>query len=213
MTHTLHREGSEESLKNDYILLITPAMGFNDQGAAEKIKKLVDIVFEAGPINYGAYELGKNILSGVNAEMIKETTRNNSRIRCVFTSKEKIKYIIRRVIEEDLGLSVTLSGLRFDIEEILKEMNIDPHSINIAMGTYGNVARLPDPNFRTITTMCGHGMVSPDTVKDMLIKIKKGRISFEEAGIELSKPCVCGVFNQERAARLLRKYCKLYSLN
>lgn len=212
MTHTLHREGSEESLENDYLLLITPAMGFNDEGAAEKIKKLIDIVFEVGPINYGAYELGKNVLSGVTAEMIKKETKNNSRIRCVFNSKEKVKEVIRRIIEEDLGLSVALTGLRFDIEEILREMNIHPNSLNIAMGTYGDIARLPDKNFRSITTMCGHAMISPDSVKEMIIKIKKGRISLKEAGIELSKPCVCGVFNPERASRLLEKYCRLYSL-
>ena len=213
MTHTLHREGSQQSLKNDYLLLITPAMGFNDQGAAEKFKKLIDIVFEVGPINYGAYELGKNILSGVDAETIKNVTVDNSRIRCVFNSKKKIKEIVRRIIEEDLGLSVTLSGLRFDIEQILKEMNICPHSINIAMGTYGDTTKLPDKNFRTITTMCGHAMISPDTVSEMIGKIKKRQISLEEAGIHLSKPCVCGVFNQERASKLLEKYCRLYSLN
>ena len=213
MTHTLHREGSEESLKKDYILLVTVAMGFNDQGAAEKIKKLVDIVFDVGPINYGCYELGKNILFGVDAETIKKATVNNSRIRCVFTTKEKIKEVVRGIIEKDLGLSVTLSGLRFDIEDILKEMNINPHSINFAMGTYGDVARLPDPNFRTITTMCGHGMLSPGLVEDMIVKVKKGKISLKEAGIRLAQPCVCGIVNQERASRLLKKYVKLYSLN
>jgi hypothetical protein len=78
------------------------------------------------------------------------------------------------------------------------------------MGTYGSLEKLPDPNFREITTMCGHGLVSPGLVKYMLIKIKAGRISYEEAGIELAKPCICGVFNQKRAEEILREIAPLY---
>jgi len=212
MTHTLHREGSDESLKDDYLLLITPAMKFNDKGAAGKIKELIDIVFDVGPTNYGCYEKGKNILSGIDVQTIKDATKDNSRIRCVFNSKEKFKEVIRRVVKADLGLSVTVSGLQSSVKEVLDELNIDAHSINIAMGTYGKIEKLPDENFRMITTMCGHGMVSPELVKDMIIKIKRGKISVSEAAIILSKPCACGIFNHERAAKLLKEFIPLYSI-
>jgi len=212
VTHTLHREGSDESLKDDYLLLITPAMKFNDKGAAGKIKKLIDIVFDVGPTNYGCYEKGQNILSGIDVQTIKDATKDNSRIRCVFNSKEKFKEVIRRVVKEDLGLSVTVSGLQSSVKEVLDELNIDAHSINIAMGTYGKTEKLPDENFRMITTMCGHGMVSPELVKDIIIRVKRGKISVSEAAITLSKPCACGVFNQERAARLLKEFIPLYSI-
>lgn len=212
MTHTLHREGSDESLKDDYLLLITPAMKLNDKGAAEKIKELIDIVFDIGPTNYGCYEKGKNILSGIDVQTIKDATKDNSRIRCVFNSKEKFKEVIRRVVKADLGLSVTVSGLQSSVKEVLDELNIDAHSINIAMGTHGKIEKLPDKNFRMITTMCGHGMVSPKLVKDMIIKIKRGKISVSEAAIEISKPCICGIFNQKRAAKLLKEFISLYSI-
>jgi len=212
MTHTLHREGSDESLKDDYLLLITPAMKFNDKGAAEKIKKLIDIVFDVGPTNYGCYEKGQNILSGIDVQTIKNATKDNSRIRCVFDSKEKFKEVIKRIVKADLGLSVAVTGLQSSIKEVLDELNIDAHSINIAMGTYGKTEKLPDENFRMITTMCGHGMISPDLVKDVIIKIKRKRISIKEAAIILSKPCACGIFNHERAARLLKEFIPLYSI-
>ncbi|MBA7579188.1 hypothetical protein ES708_21057 [subsurface metagenome] len=212
MTHTLHREGSDESLKDDYLLLITPAMKFNDKGAAGKIKKLIDIVFDVGPTNYGCYEKGQNILSGIDVQTIKDATKDNSRIRCVFDSKEKFKEVIKRIVKADLGLSVAVTGLQSSIKEVLDELNIDAHSINIAMGTYGKIEKLPDENFRRITTMCGHGMVSPELVKDMIIKIKRGKISVNEAAIEISKPCVCGIFNHKRAARLLKEFISLYSI-
>ena len=212
MTHTLHREGSCESLKDDYLLLITPAMKFNDKGAAEKIKKLIDIVFDVGPTNYGSYEKGRNILAGLDVQSIKDTTKDNSRIRCVFGDKEKFKEVIRRIVKADLGLSVAVSGLQSSVREVLDELNIDAHSINIAMGTYGKIEKLPDENFRMVTTMCGHAMISPGLVKDIIIKIKRGKVSIKEAAIILSKPCACGIFNHERAARLLKEFIPLYSI-
>ncbi|RCW41997.1 MULTISPECIES: hypothetical protein [unclassified Halanaerobium] len=210
MTHTLHREGSVESLQDDLLLLITPAITYNDKGAAEKIKKMIDIVFDVGPTNYGCYELGMNILSGVEVDVIKEETKDNSRIRCVFSDKEKFKDVLRRIIEADLGLSVTVSGLQSIVKEVLDEMEIDPHSVNLAMGTHGATEKLPDENFRKITTMCGHAMVAPGLVEDMIVKVKKGQLTIDEAAVEIAKPCICGVFNHERAALLLKEIMPLY---
>lgn len=212
MTHTLHREGSDESLKDDYLLLITPAMKLNDKGAAKKIKKLIDIVFDVGPANYGSYEKGRNILAGLDVQSIKDATKDNSRIRCVFSSKENFKEVIKRIVKADLGLSVTVSGLQSSIKKVLDELNIDAHSINIAMGTHGKTEKLPEENYRMITTMCGHGMVSPELVKNMIIKIKRKNISIKDAAIKLSKPCICGIFSHERAEKLLKEFIPLYSI-
>jgi len=218
MTHTLHREGSIESLKNDYSLLITPYKGCNDIGAEERIKKLVDIIFNIGPINFRFFRFPKDKEYNlpINDKKIlnfKNQIKDNTKIRCVFDDRKKIKEVIKRINKANLGLSVVVSGLRKEVEDILKELDIHPHSINIAMGTYGLIEKLPDPNFREITTMCGHGLVSPDLVKHMLIKIKAGKISYEEAGVELAKPCICGIFNQTRAVKILKKIAFLYDQN
>ena len=205
MTHTLHREGEPESLQEDFLLLITPAIGRNDRGAAEKLKRLIDIVFEFGPVNYGCYEIGRNIFSGVGADEIKEITGDRSRIRCVFSSREKFKRLIRRIAKEDLGLSVTVSGLTSAIKEITEELKLKPHSINLSLGVHGNQRLFPEDDIREITTMCGHGMVAPNLVRDMVIRVKRGRLTTNEASVELAKPCICGVFNTKRASDLLEK--------
>jgi len=128
----------------------------------------------------------------------------------VFDDKKKIKEVIKQINKTNYGLSVAISGPRKEIESMLKEINIQPHSINIAMGTYGLTKKLPGSNLRKITTMCGHGLISPELVKYMLDKIKAGKISYEEASIELAKPCICGVFNQKRAEEILREIAPLY---
>jgi hypothetical protein len=205
MTHTLHREGKADSLEKDFLLLVTPAVGRNDRAATEKLKRLIDIVFESDPVNYGCYERGKNIFSGVSIQEIKEATGDRSRIRCVFSDKEKFKNVIKRVVKEDLGLSVTVSGLMTVIKEIAEELQLKPHSVNLSLGVHGNRGLLPEDGIREITTMCGHGMIAPNLVKRMIIKVKRGRLTPYEAAIELAKPCICGIFNPERAANLLER--------
>jgi hypothetical protein len=37
----------------------------------------------------------------------------------------------------------------------------------------------------------------------MATQVKKGKKSLPEAAAELAKPCMCGVFNAQRAERLL----------
>ncbi|MCD6471610.1 hypothetical protein J7K55_00555 [Candidatus Aerophobetes bacterium] len=204
MTHTLHREGSEDTLKDDFPFLVTPVKGINDKGALRKLQRIIDIIFEVGPANYGGYEKG-NIFTGVTAEEVKKAINDRSRPRCLFSNREKLKEVLRRLVKENFGISITVSGLISEIERIARELDIKPHSINLSLGIHGKREYLPDEDIREITTMCGHGMVAPNLVKDMLLKVKKGEKTVEEAGIELAKPCVCGVFNQERASGLLSK--------
>ena len=40
----------------------------------------------------------------------------------------------------------------------------------------------------------------------ILEMLENGKITAEEAAQELSKPCVCGIFNPVRAARLLQEF-------
>jgi len=215
MTHTLHREGSIGSLKNDYCLLITPCKGYNNIQAEKRIIKAVNIIYEVGPTNFRIYRVPRKGVFNLpitkeKIEDYKSRVYDNTKIRCVFNDKNKVKEAIKRIKEAELGLSVVVTGIRKDVEGMCKKLNIQPHSINIAMGTYGKKELLPDSNFRKITTMCGHGIVAPELVRGLIRKIKKGEISYEKAGVELAKPCICGVFNQERATEILKEIISDY---
>lgn len=202
MTHTLHRRGDRESLENDYVFLCTPAKGVNTEGAAEKLVRILDIVMEVGPTNIGFYGHG-SMLSDVSVDEAKKAFHDTSRIRCCFDDKEKLKEVLKRVKQEDLGLSITVSGLIDEIEEISKELELKPHTINISCGVFGKVDRLPEKEVMEIATMCGHGLVSAALAKEVMDRLREGEIDFGEAIRRLGGPCTCGIFNPSRAHDIL----------
>ena len=83
MSHSLHRRGSAESLHHDFILLVTAASGINSEGSKDKLRRVLDLVWEVGPINTGSNEVG-TILSGVSVEEIKAGFTSVPRVRCCF---------------------------------------------------------------------------------------------------------------------------------
>lgn len=204
MTHSLHRCGHEQSLRKDYVFLCTPAKGINDQGAAEKLIRTLDILMEVGPANIGFYGHG-SLMTDVNIENVKKTLHNNSRLRCCFDDKEKLKEVLRRIKSEDLGLSITLSGLISELREISRELSLKPHTINISCGCFGKVERLPSKKIMEIATMCGHGMIGYPFIESVIKKIQEGKIDFSVAARQLGKPCTCGIFNPTRAQEVLEE--------
>ncbi|MCX8186969.1 MAG: hypothetical protein N3G48_07705 [Sulfolobales archaeon] len=53
-------------------------------------------------------------------------------------------------------------------------------------------------------------MLSPYHVNKMLSEVRKGRISYESAAVDLARPCICGIVNTKRAEEALRKLIKKY---
>ncbi|MDD3706196.1 MAG: hypothetical protein PHC45_09080, partial [Clostridiaceae bacterium] len=70
---------------------------------------------------------------------------------------------------------------------------------------WGDKARLPDEKYLEITSMCGHAMISVNLIKKMINDVKKGIKTIEQAAAELAKPCVCGIFNAEKAQKILEE--------
>lgn len=205
MSHSMHRRGPAESLKHDYILLVTAASGINSEGSKDKLRQVLDLVWEIGPINTGSNEVG-TILSGVSVEEIKAGFTAVPRVRCCFDNVEKMRTIIRRLLDMDLGISVAISGPRLEIEEICSEFGIQPHSANFSLDIWGKKEQLPSEEVLQFVTMCGHGMISKSLVIDTIEKVKAGKLTPEQGAVRMGGPCVCGLFNPTRAIEALQKY-------
>ena len=210
MTHSLHREGSVESLEREYVLFIYPARGFNYKGSAAKVRHNVELLYQAGPVNMIATSLRRNMYSGVTNEEVLDSITDGTRVFSVFNDREKLKKALMLIKEADEGISIMVCGVIDRVRDLSAELGIDPHMVNLSLGIHGRTDRLAPADIREFTTMCGHGVVSPFLVKDMIRRVRTRKISAWDASVLLAEPCTCGIFNACRSAELLRQKAPLY---
>ncbi len=209
----MHREGSIDSLEKDYALFIFPARGFNWAGSTPKVKRLMEFVYQMGPSNIISSALRKNLYSGVSPDEIMGRIKDGDRVFCVFNSIEKIKKTLVGIKEADEGISIVVTGLIDRVREIVREIGINPHTINLSLGVHGETDRLPPPDIRQITTMCGHGMVSPNLVRDVIRKVKTNKIQAWNGSLVMAAPCTCGIYNPHRSEELINEMAPLYTVD
>lgn len=207
MTHTLHRQGREEDLANDYIVFSMAAQKYNDKGAAKKLVSNLRALIEAGPVNFGDDNRG-GVLTGLTAEEIMEKAGDKAYMAAVYTSKEGVRDALEKLKKADNGMSVVVTGLFKEVFQIAKEVGLKPHTVHLSLGIHGKTEILPTEDVLEISTMCGHGMVCPDHIEEVVQKVRKGAMSSKEAGIELARPCTCAMFNPERAAKIVTRICE-----
>ena len=212
MTHSLHREGSNESLDKDYVVFIYPARGYNYKGCAPKVRRLVEIVYQVGPANMIATTLRKNMYSGVQPDDVLKSIEEGCRVFTVFNSREKLKELLSAFKAADEGISIVVSGLIDRVREIAAEVGLNPHTINLSLGIHGGTEHLPSAEIRQFTTMCGHAMIAPKLVEDIIRQVKTGKIDTWNGSLALAKPCACGIYNPYRSQELLDNLAPLFTV-
>lgn len=208
MTHTLHRRGNEESFKEDFIVFSMTAKGFNETNSSGALTEFLRILSKYPKVNMGDMKTGGMFL--VDENTIIENVKDTSIVHAVFTDKKDVIQAVKELKEAELGVSIIVSGIVDEVGDICKEAGIDRHTVEYSVGIRGKLSRLPEDEVLEITTMCGHGMVSQHLARQMLLDIKRGKCTAQEAGEYLSTPCVCGVFNPKRAQRLLEELVEVW---
>lgn len=211
MSHTLHRRGTPESMKNDYVVFAMSAKGINEVGSNVKLQRFLEIVHQFNPVNFGDMKTGNSFIT--SEENIINSAKDTSIVHGVFDNREVFIKCLQAIKEADLGVSVIISGLLHDVHECCQQVEVNPHTCETSLGIWGKTDRLPDEDILRITTMCGHGMVPFSLVKKMIEDIKIGRRTIKDAAEELAKPCQCGVFNPSRAADLLAEIICLWGIH
>ena len=194
MTHSLHRVGTVNDLKEDYVILAMLAAGINDKypDSRQKLIRIAEILNQHTPTN---------IMPNVAWEI-------SPVITAAFTDIETIKQIIQTLKQEDLGVSIVISGLISEIKEAVKEVGLNMHTVHLSLGTFGKKELLPSEKVLEITTMCGHHCTSPQSIEYYIDLIKARKITVEKAAKKLARPCICGIFNISRATKILSELVK-----
>lgn len=201
MTHTLHRSGTIESLRGDYVWLMYQAKGINDTNIKAKAQEFIAAAEAVGCENWGDVKSGSILELG--ADVVKERISDKSRLRGIFTSRRQVVEFLRYIKARNVGLSVVISGLLDEVLPACAEAGVTPHTINYSFGVWGKKELLPSEDTLAITTMCGHHQISPALVEFYRKRVREGKMSPESAARKLAAFCPCGVFNHIRAAKLL----------
>ena len=93
----------------------------------------------------------------------------------VFDNRVAAEDFVKRIKEEDLGLSVNISTSIDGAEQCCHHAGIPRHSVGYSLGFEGKTEKLPNAQVLMLSTMCGHGMVSHSLAKKMIDWVKEGR--------------------------------------
>lgn len=209
MTHSLHRRGSYEELKNDFVVLGCPATGVNKVGSAPKTQEFLSICYKHGPINLGDMKTG-NIYNTTMDDILASVT-DGTIVQCTFDNRDKIVSLLKELNDRRPGISVIISGVTDVVQQCMHEAGLGPiHSLEYSLGTWGAIERLPDYPILKLLTMCGHAMIASDLVGKMIRDIKRGRRTIRDCCVEMAQCCTCGNFNVTRGENIFREVLSAY---
>ncbi|MGA8438100.1 MAG: hypothetical protein WB762_29375 [Candidatus Sulfotelmatobacter sp.] len=217
MTNTLHRYGDAGSFYDDYIVFASPSPGNNDTDSIPKLKRFLEMALPFNPVNMGDPSHGGALRPERHLTTLANWHRNMkpdfravidgidepASVAAVFDNKTSAERFLKAAAAADLGLSVNISTSVEGAQECCRFAGITRHSVGYSLGFEGATEKLPNTQLLTITTMCGHGMISASLAKKMIDWVKEGRRTPAEAVTYMARFCSCGVFNPARARRIL----------
>ncbi len=142
--------------------------------------------------------------------LFKAVAEESSVLTAIYTKEDDACSLVKELtgswLEENrrhgAPVSIVLSGLFGDIERCCGKAGLRPHTYLHSLGCMGRTERLPGAAELELITMCGHGLIAVSRVRWLLERIEAGEITAEEAAQDVARPCVCGIVNKERAARI-----------
>lgn len=207
MSHSMHRVGDEKNLWNDFTIVVRPERGYNNLGSRPKLQMILRELHNCKAVNITAARGEKykgNIYMTTIDEIIDGIEEGKS-LFATFDNQENLERFLQFLIEKDFGFSIVVQGVLERVEESLRRVGLTVHTTNHSLGIWGKKENMAHKSILEITTMCGHGMVSPYLVEEVIEKVKNGKTSVHEGAVVLSKQCLCGIFNTTRAEALIER--------
>ena len=221
MTNTLHRFGNAESFKDDFVIIAIPTKGKTDgPNPLPALKRFLQIALEYGPVNIGDAMNGGAVRPTRHKHAIQHFIGRKDKVdfqsvidgitkpttfATVWDDPEKAKAFVKRIREEDLGLSINISSSLENALMCCEAAGIKRHSVGYSLGFEGMSENIPNRHVVMLSTMCGHGMISQAFAKKMIDWVKEDRATPEKAIAAMARFCSCGIFNPSRARRIIEE--------
>jgi len=205
MTNTLHRQGTRESLKRDYVIFAHTAKGITREGSAPKLQEFMRICLKYHPGNMGENKQGNMLQEDIDIQRLIGNLGDGAVASAVFTDLDTLQKVIEELIRADLGISINISGLLDEVQACCRKAGLTRHSAEHSLGFWGARDRLPEREILQFNTLCGHGMVSFNLIRKMIEYVKLRRLTPNKAARIMAKCCECGAFNPLHAELLLEQ--------
>lgn len=206
MTHTLHRYGTKEELTTDWVVLQL-ASPVNAPGSEPKMHRFCELAIQNNCVSLGGTKTSE-FLEGSKENFMKTCATGKDdtmAVQATFNTEADVAQFLKDLNEADMGISVVVSGLTDNVEQMCKSAGTKFHSVTNSFGIWGRQDKIPqNKDVLSIITMCGHSMISETHVLNLAEKIKAGRTTARKAAMELAYDCVCGIVNPDRCERLLQ---------
>ena len=150
MTNTLHRFGSAESFRDDYVFFAIASKGRNDEGALEKLRRFLRIAVKFQPVNLGdaihggALRPSKEMNPGAHwkramvtpdLEAVIAGLDAPTTVAAVFDNRvAALEDFVKAVKDAELGLSVNISTSIDGAEQCCFAAGIPRHSVGYSLG-------------------------------------------------------------------------------
>src|SRR3972149_2609414 len=128
MTNTLHRQGTAEELKGDYVIFVTTTRGITREGSAPKIHEFLRICEKYKPVNIGSSKLGSVLQDDVEFQDLLTNLKDGATSAAVFTDLDTLQKVLAELMEANLGISINISGLLEGVQECCHRNGIERHS-------------------------------------------------------------------------------------
>lgn len=207
MTHTNHRQGTVTDLQDDWVVVMMAATGINDEGSLPKLQQFIRLGLRHNPVNGGTSKVGTAV--NIGWDRLIEGVGNTPGVRPIAITFDNITDVagfLEDLAGADLGLSVVVSGLIPEVDRICRNIGKERHSVQYSLGIWGKTEMFPHPRILEIATMCGHGFVPFKLIHRKAEEVHSGRLSLDQAALDLARPCICGIVNTTRTRRLLQEY-------
>ncbi len=162
MTNTLHRRGSEDELRRDFVLFCMPTRSITPELPA-KLRRFTEIALAHKPVSANRLE-GRSV-TAIDLTRIEEELEEGFCLHAVFDDVEALAGAVRDLVEADLGLPINVSGPLAEVESCCRRAGITRHSVEQSLGTRGRVDRLPRPEVVELNSLCGHGLVGHNLIE------------------------------------------------
>lgn len=205
MSHSAHRNGTPQNLRNDYVIYARTSRWVNREGCGPKLRKILEILLSEKPVNFGSSHSGRSFAAGLDPDEYAKTLDKAYGVACCFSDEKSVEDVLKKLKEADTGISVVVSGLIEETRKLAGRVGLKPHTALLSLGVHGKKSLLPSKEVLEVTTMCGHGLVASKLVKDVMNKVKSGSMTPKEGAHLLAQPCPCGIFNLDRCVKLMEQ--------